>query len=149
MMNKIYKLIAYMTVSALISWIAHVNNSSFFESFNGLLIPLLATLLTINITTSSLVAGELRKIKKESPQCNIGKSTDEIKRTFKVQIFLIASLLIIFIIKDCGFITQCVDAKWVAIIVNGYVIAVFSYFLEIIYDLGRSLFDIITFNSSK
>lgn len=148
-MNKFCKIVTYIVISAFISWVAYVNDSCFFESFNELLIPLLATLLAINITTSSLVAGELRKIKKENPQCDIGKSTNEIKYIFKIQIALIASLLIIFIIKDCDFITQCVDAKWVAIIVNGYVIAVFSYFLEIIYDLGCSLFDIMTFNSSK
>lgn len=148
-MNKIYKLIAYISVSALISWLAYSNGSSFFESFNGLLIPLLATLLAINITTSSLVAGELRKIKKEHPQCDIGKSTNEIKRIFKIQIVLIASLLALFIIKDCGWIKQCIDQKWITIFTNGYVTAVFIYFLEIIYDLGCSLFDIINFNASK
>lgn len=149
MMNKIYKFIAYISVSALISWIAYSNNSSFFESFNGMLIPLLATLLAINITTSSLVAGELRKIKKECPQCDIMKSTNEIKRIFKIQIALIASLLVIFIVKDSCWLSQCVDYKWIAIFVNGYVTAVFIYFLEIIYDLGCSLFDIVNFNASK
>jgi len=148
-MNKIYKLIAYVAVSALISWIACENNSSFFKSFNELLIPLLATLLTINITTSSLVAGELRKIKKECPQCDIGKSTNEIKQTFKIQIFLIASLLVLFAVKDCNFIKQYIDQQYITIFVNGYVIVVFGYFLEIIYDLGCALFDIINFNSSR
>ncbi len=100
MMNKIYKLIAYIAVPGLIGWIAYVNDSSFFESFNGLSIPLLATLLTINITTSSLVAGELKEIMKEYPLCDIGKSTNEIKRTFRIQIFLIASLLVLFIVRD-------------------------------------------------
>ena len=149
MMNKIYKIIAYAVVSVLISWIAYASDSSFFESFNGLLIPLLATLLAINITTSSLIAGELRKIKKENPQCDIGRSTDEIKRIFKIQIVLIASLLVLFIIKDCRWIKQFVDEKWITIVSNGYVIAVFVYFLEVIYDLGSSLFDIINYNASK
>ena len=138
-----------MVVSGFISWTAYVNGSSFFESFNGMLIPLLATLLAINITTSSLVAGELRKIKKEFPQCDIKNSTNEIKRIFKIQIFLIASLLFLFIIKDCDFIQEYINQQYITIFVNGYVIAAFGYFLEIIYDLGCSLFDIINFNSSK
>lgn len=148
-MNKIYKIIAYIAVSICLSWIAYVNGSTFFESFNGLLIPLLATLLAINITTSSLVAGELRKIKKEFPQCDIGKSTKEIKRIFRIQIWLIASLLILFIGKDCSFIVNNIEKHYITVISNGCVIAVFCYFLEIIYDLGCSLFDIINFNSSK
>lgn len=105
--------------------------------------------MAINITTSSLIAGELRKIKKENPQCDIGRSTDEIKRIFKIQIVLIASLLVLFIIKDCRWIKQFVDEKWIIIVSNGYVIAVFVYFLEVIYDLGCSLFDIINYNASK
>ena len=148
-MNKAYKIIAYIAVSGVISWIAYINGSSFFESFNGLLIPLLATLLAINITTSSLVAGELRKIRNEYPQCNIGKSTNEIKRIFKIQIFLIVTLLILLIFKDCSFVEDNIEDQYVTIFTNGCVIAVFCYFLEIIYDLGCSLFDIINFNSDQ
>lgn len=148
-MNKIYKIIAYLAVSCFLSWLSYSNENSFFIGFNNIVIPLLATLLAINITTSSLIAGELRKIQTANPNSKIKDAKYEIKRIFKTQLFLICSLLGLFIIKDCSLIVEYIEQKYIDIAVNACVVGVFIYFLEIIYDLGCSLFDIINHNSSS
>lgn len=146
-MNRIYKIIAYIAVPGVLSWITDGSGNTFFDNFNNIIIPLLATLLAINITTSSLIAGELRKIQLVNPECDLVDAKTEMKRIFKVQLCLILGLLFVFLIKDCSFIKNNINNQWVQIFVNGSVLAVFGYFLEIIYDLGCSLFDIINFNS--
>ena len=148
-MNNICKIFTYVVGSILISSMATCNNSTFFDDFNDFLIPLLATLLAINITTTSLITGELTKIKKIAPNCDISRSLTEMKKTFKAQIILIGSLILVYIVKDCSFILTYIEKDIVEIGTNAYSIAVFAYFLEIIYDLGCSLFDVINFNSSN
>lgn len=147
--NRFYKGIAYIAICGGLSWVANFNSSDFFDSFNEVIIPLLATLLAINITTAALIAGELRKIQSEYPSVKIGDSKTEIKRTFKVQIFAICSLVILMIIKDWSWLIDSLGQTTIDIIFNGYVIACFCYFLEIIYDLGCALFDIINSDSSS
>jgi len=146
-MNRVYKIIAYLTVSLLLSCLIFWGDNSFFNSFLQNIIPLLATLFAINVTANSLVTSELNKLKIAHPEANIRNPLKEIKKVFLAQIVIILALFFILILRDflSGINFPCKNI--VTIVTNACVIGSFFYFLEIIADIGKALFMIIDFNS--
>ena len=73
----------------------------------------------------------------------------EIKWTFKIQIFLLCILFISLILKEASFFNQQNYKIWTDLISNAIIVGIFGYFLEIIYDLGVALFQIIETNKNN
>lgn len=151
-LRNIGKFTIYALISCSISFLTFWSKSNFISNFSNTIIPLLSTILTINITTSALLSSEIKKFILNTPnsETHFKDTITEIKWTFKIQIILISSLFIILIIKDIPFLTSTEELKkWNQIITDAYVIGVFIYFLEIIYDLGIALFQILEHNKNN
>lgn len=146
-MNRIYKIIAYIAVSLFLGYLAYVGNGCFFDEFLKSIIPLLATLLAINITTSALIIGELSKLKDNHSDADLTTSNKAIKRTFITQIVLILALLLVLLIRDILLTLNISIKDYVVLLSNVFVFGAFLYYLEIIYDLGKALLGIVNFNN--
>lgn len=147
-MREFGKFILYVMISSIVSGIAYWSGSKFINEFSGSILPLLSTILAINITTSALLSGEIRKFVTHVPNTEpaFNETIKEIKWTFKIQIFLICILFLILILKDAEILKSLEYYGWIEFISNTVVVGVFGYFLEIIFDLGVALFKIINHN---
>jgi hypothetical protein len=146
-MNSLYKIIAYIAVSLFLGYLAYAGNGCFFDEFLKSIIPLLATLLAINITTSALIIGELSKLKDNHSDADLTISNKAIKRTFITEIVLILALLLVLLIRDILLTLNISIKDYVVLLSNAFVFGVFLYYLEIIYDLGKALLGIVNFNN--
>lgn len=143
-MNKVIKFIAYLAIASLLSFIANTGDREFIKEFSLNIISLLATILAINIPTSTLIITEINRIKEK---VNI-QSTATFKELKHGLIMQIAVLVCLFILKIvCSFISNknILDESLMNTISDTFAIAAFIYYLEVIYDLGIALFDLITF----
>lgn len=143
-MNKVIKIIAYLAIASLLSFIANTGDREFIKEFSSNIISLLATILAINIPTSTLIITEINRIKEK---VNI-QSTATFKELKHGLIKQIAVLVCLFILKIvCSFISNknILDESLMNTISDTFAIAAFIYYLEVIYDLGIALFDLITF----
>lgn len=144
MKNSICKIITYITVSFVLSFIGYKEEDGFLNQLSIFIIPLLATLLAINITTMALVAGEIRKIIEKFNDSSIfEKSKKEISAVFTTQLILFIILFFLLIIREKEIACIPNYNYWKIIISNGFMIAVFGYYLEVIMDSGKSLLEIL------
>ena len=143
-MNRAIKIIAYLAVALLLSYMANNGDREFIKEFSSGIISLLTTILAINIPTSTLVISEINRIK---DKINIQPSATfkELKHGLIMQIAVLGCLFVIQIV--CSFLKNknIVEDSVLNIISDSFVIAAFIYYLEVIYDLGIALFDLITF----
>lgn len=142
-MNRAFKIIAYFSVAFVISYIANQHCTDFIDKFTENVISILGTLLAINIPSATFIVSELYKINKEfEVNLDYNRITKELKNTLIKQIVLLMMLIIIFAtcdyFKDNGYIKT-------SIISGGFSIAVFFYFMEVIYDLVVAIFIIFKF----
>ena len=136
-MNRAIKIIAYLAIASLLSYLANNGDREFIKGFSSNIISLLTTILAINIPTSTLIISEINRIK-EKMDIHSTATFNELKHGLIMQIVVLVCL---FVIQ-----TLCAFLKNKNIIVSdSFVIAAFIYYLEVIYDLGIALFDLITF----
>lgn len=143
-MNRAIKTIAYLAVALLLSYMANNGDREFIKGFSTGIISLLSTILAINIPTSTLVISEINRIK-EKINLEPTATFKELKHGLIMQIAVLGCLFVIQIV--CSFLKNknIVENPILDIISDSFVIAAFMYYLEVIYDLGISLFDLITF----
>ena len=143
-MNRAIKIIAYLAVASLLSYLANNGDREFIQGFSSNIISLLTTILAINIPTSTLIISEINRIKEKTDIQPIA-TFKELKHGLIMQI---AVLICLFVIQTvCGFLKNknIIGESVVNIISDSFVIAAFIYYLEVLYDLGIALFDLITF----
>lgn len=151
-MYRFGKICAYTIVSILISTLVYFGNGTFFLSFINDLIPLLATLFAIYLTANTLVTIEINRIKDKYPAADTLPTTKEIKRIFIIQLILILILIMVFVVRDfllnIKIQIELINIHMIIMIIsNAFAVSVFGYFLEAIYDTGKTLFLLIDFNS--
>lgn len=142
-MNRIFKIIAYLSVAFVISYIANQNSSGFIDKFIENALSILGTLLAINIPSTTFIVSELYKIKKEfNLNLDYNKIINELRNALIKQIALLIMLIVTFAL--CDYFKENSYIK-TSIISGGFSIAVFFYFMEVIYDLVVSIFIIFKF----
>ena len=151
MLRNFGKFILYLILSCAISGLAYWTGSDFINKFSESILPLLSAILAINITTSALLSGEIKKYISNIPNSEscFDDTIKEIKWTFKIQIFLLCILFVSLILKEASFFNQQDYKIWTDLISNAIIVGIFGYFLEIIYDLGVALFQIIETNRNN
>ena len=150
-MNRILKIIAYFSLSYILSNLANDGCSDFIDKLTENIISILTTILAINIPTSMLVVSEILKIKKDYEE-DIDPTIifKELKHGLIMQIFVLCSLIVILcccdylINKDIIF-----NNNQIKVISGTFVMSSLIYYMEVIYDLGVSLFEILSFNNKS
>ena len=145
-MNKIFKIISYLSVSLFFSYLESLGSGIFFDNLKNNIIPLLATLLAINITTGALISTELKKFTSQFPNASSIDVSKELRFSFIIQLISLVFLFIVLLINDI--ITKEITyIKYSEYLTNTIIIGVFLYYLEIILDLGKALFKILNANN--
>ena len=85
MLRNFGKFILYLISSCAISGLAYWTGSDFINKFSESILPLLSAILAINITTSALLSGEIKKYISNIPNSEscFDDTIKEIKWTFK------------------------------------------------------------------
>lgn len=153
-MNRIYKIVSYIAISLLLGYMAYEGNGDFIKEFLKNIIPLLATIVAINIPTCALLVNELHKLKNQYLNIDVSEICKEMRLSIIVQLLLIVMLVCFLIIRDFLLnqnfvISNFIYIKYINIAVNSFAIGFFIYFLEIVWDLGKALFKLIQFNIKK
>ncbi|WP_302559195.1 hypothetical protein [Phocaeicola coprocola] len=142
-MNRIFKIIAYLSVAFVISYIANQNSTGFIDKFIENALSILGTLLAINIPSTTFIVSELYKIKKKfNLNLDYNKIVNELRNALIKQIALLMMLIVTFAL--CDYFKENCYIK-TSIISGGFSIAVFFYFMEVIYDLVVAIFIIFKF----
>ena len=137
-MNRLLKIIAYSAIAIVLSYIANISDREFIKGFSSNIISLLTTILAINIPTSTLIVSEINRIK--------NKIDIQTEPTFE-EIVILICLFIIQII--CNYISGKMPLFifFTNLISDAFAIAAFLYYIEIIYDLGIALFNLISYKT--
>lgn len=102
--------------------------------------------MAINIPTSTLIVSEINRIKNKidiQPE----PTFEELKHGLIMQIVILICLFIIQII--CNYISGKMPLFifYTNLISDAFAIAAFLYYIEIIYDLGIALFNLISYKT--
>lgn len=146
-MNRIIKIIAYIACAYFLSEIANNGSREFITKFSENIISILATVLAINVPTSFLIVSEILKIQREYDNVDASKTFKELKHGLMTQIFVLCSLISIFCCCDSFINKNIIDNHIINVISGTFAIASFIYYMEIIYDLGVALFQLMEFNN--
>ena len=136
------RLCLYIIVLPTLTYFTSVNpQNNFFTTFiNSSLLSLLVTLTAIYMTSISLIAVELNRLSASQKNIECEQFISELKSIFIMQIILIIISFITFILKDYLLIRISNYSSHIIYISNYLFMAVFSYFIEALYDMGKTLF---------
>lgn len=143
-MNRGLKVIAYLAIAIILSYFANIGDREFIKQFSLNIISLLATILAINIPTSTLIISEINRLK-EKANIQACSTFKELKHGLIMQIAVLFCLFIIQI--GCNYAKTKLPfcTLKISIISDSFAIVAFIYYLEVIYDLGIALFELLSF----
>lgn len=122
--------------------------SCFVDKFAENILALLTTLFAINIASSTLIAGKLREIQ-DSTGHDFAKTKKQLKRSFYEQIIFIGIAFFIGIIRESNYLQLSFNLNDLKLICDSLLFFCFIYYLDIIRDIGKSLFDLLDFDNNK
>lgn len=138
----------FIAVSTLLAALVYKLESKFADTFAANLLALLTTLFAINIASSTLIAGKLREIQSQTghPFTNTKKN---LKSTFYEQIWMIALALMFGLIRESQYLKEVFGSGYLIATSNAVLFFTFIYYLDIIRDIGKSLFDLLDYNPNS
>ena len=144
-MNKIKDIIFYIVIGTGLYYLNYNLKSNFLPHFlQEQLIPLLGTLLAINIANSTLLLSKLEDIlSKQEIQPNstiFSKTKQEVRNNLKEQIILICIALLALIVWESPLHSQLENIAGVICTV------ILTYALAILWDTAKAVFIILNFS---
>ena len=125
-MNRAIKIIAYLAIASLLSYLANNGDREFIKGFSSNIISLLTTILAINIPTSTLIISEINRIK-EKMDIHSTATFNELKHGLIMQIVVLVCLFVIQTL--CAFLKNknIIEESVINIVSDSFVIAAFIY----------------------
>ena len=147
-MNNIYKIVTFASISIFFAFLAFKLQSSFADKFAENILALLTTLFAINIASSTLIAGKLREIQEQTGH-PFTRTKQNLKRSFYEQIVFIGLAFIFGILRESKILQTTLNPDTLKVICNSVLFFTFIYYLDIIRDIGKSLFDLLDFGDNE
>lgn len=147
-MNNIYKIVTFVSLSIFFAFIAFKLQSSFADKFSENILALLTTLFAINIASSTLIAGKLREIQERTGHA-FTRTKKSLKSSFYEQIILIGLAFIFGLLRESKVLQTSLNIETLKVICNSVLFFTFIYYLDIIRDIGKSLFDLLDFGNNE
>ena len=147
-MEKAYRVISYIFISGLLAFLISIGSGEYFKIFRSNSVALLTTILAVSISATSLVSGELSKLKRKYPNANLADVFGNLEEKIITQIVMILLLLTTYIVKDIIIKNECAILQWYEVANDAILIAALLFSLETIYDLGKGLIELLNFNHS-
>lgn len=150
-MSSIYKGVTFALVSCLAVLLSNYLESTFLKSFNDDFIALITTIFAINVASISIIYTKLKDLTLIEPEKEIdnkvydkvmehfSNAKNKLKNGFRTQIILIGLTFLLQILLNSEIIINC----WVSVF-NTITILIFLYFLDLTYDLGKSIIELFT-----
>lgn len=139
-----YKIISFLALSILCAYGSSKLDSSFVDKFAENILGLLTTLFAINIASSTLIAGKLREIQDKTGH-TFPMTKKSLKNSFYEQIFFIGLVLIFSILRESKIIQDYLSHDVTKIICDSVIFLSFIFYIDVIRDIGKSLFDLLDF----
>ena len=147
-MNNFYKIVAFLSISVLLAFIVMKLESTFADKFAENILALLTTLFAINIASSTLIAGKLREIQ-EKTGYQFKKTKKSLKSSFFEQIIFIGLAFLFGLLRESNYLKTILDCEYLKLICNSILFYTFISYLDIIRDIGKSLFDLLEFDEKE
>lgn len=147
-MNNFYKIVAFLSISVLLAFITMKLESSFANQFAENILALLTTLFAINIASSTLIAGKLTEIQ-EKTGFQFKKTKKSLKNSFYEQIIFIGLAFLFGLIRESSYLKTIFDCEYLKLFCNSILFYTFISYLDIIRDIGKSLFDLLEYNENE
>ena len=122
--------------------------SNFVEKFSENILALLTTLFAINIASSTLIAGKLREIQDKTGH-SFPKTKKSLKSSFYEQIVFIGLAFIFSMFRESAILKNVFEEANLKLVCNSILFFCFIYYLDIIRDIGKSLFDLLEFDNTE
>ena len=147
-MNRFYKIVAFLSISAFIAFSVMKLESTFADKFAENILALLTTLFTINIASSTLIAGKVREIQ-EKTGYQFSKTKKSLKGSFYEQIIFIGVAFLFGVLRESEYLKTNLNCEYFKLVCNSILFYTFISFLDIIRDIGKSLFDLLEYNENE
>jgi hypothetical protein len=147
-MNSLYKLIAFLTISFGFAFLTMKLGSSFVNKFAENILTLLTTLFAINIASSTLIAGKIREIQ-DTSGVDFHNTKKNLKNSFYEQIILIAIAFIFSMLRESKYLKNAFSECTLILLCDTILFFSFIFYIDIIRDIGKSLFDLLDFDNKK
>lgn len=140
-MKTFYKINVCFVFSLILNYLSCKLQSNFLDNFlNGNIIVIQITLMAITITTYTFLISKLEEISKEYPKI-FSPVYRELKKTMYEQLICIGLSMTILIFKDSCIISNYLGEN--SIIIETLLTTCFMYSLEMLRDVGNSIFILI------
>lgn len=146
-MNDFYKIVTFVSISAFFAFIVMKLESNFANNFAESILALLTTLFAINIASSTLIAGKLREIQQKTDH-KFTKTKKSLKSSFYEQIIYISIAFLFGIFRESKYLENLLDSANLKLICDSILFFTFISYLDIIRDIGKSLFDLLEFDEN-
>ena len=144
MKERIKSALAVISISILVNGTAKFLGSDYLSNFlPGNIVLILITLLAINITTMSVIMTRIKEIM-EKFGGNFSESVSEMEYTLKEQLSLIILAVFILVLKESPLVQTLIPHH--AFMFSTILTAIFIYAIDILHDIGQSIFQIIRFD---
>ena len=147
-MNSFYKIVAFISISAFLAFIVMKLESTFADKFAENILALLTTLFAINIASSTLIAGKLREIQ-EKTGFQFKKTKKSLKSSFYEQIIIIGIAFLFGVLRESDYLKTIFDCEYYKLVCNTVLFYAFISYLDIIRDIGKSLFDLLEYDENE
>lgn len=143
-MNSVYKVISFWVIGFLLSYLSEKMQSTFTDAFAQNILALLTTLFAINIASSTLIAGKLSDIQDRTAQ-TFEKTKFNLRRSFYEQLVIIIIAFIATLLRESKVLQKSCSADSIHLYADAVLFGCFIYYVDIIRDLGRALFELLNF----
>ncbi len=147
-MNRIYKIVTFICISALLAFFVMKLESDYADKFADNILALLTTLFAINIASSTLIAGKLREIQDKTGY-DFPETKKNLKSSFYEQILFIGIAFVFGLLRESKYIQNVMNVETIKFICNSVLFICFIYYLDIIRDIGKSLFDLLDYKEDE
>jgi hypothetical protein len=147
-MNNIYKSIAFFTTTFVFTFITVKLQSSFGDNFAENILSLLTTLFAINIASSTLIAGKIREIQ-VATKIDFLKTKRSLKNSFYEQIVLIVIALVFSMFRESVYLQSVFSLFTMKLCCDTILFFCFVFYLDVIRDIGISLFELLDFDRTR
>lgn len=146
---SIFRYIGYLVVAILIGWISFLGgeDGDYIQQISGSIIPVLLTLVVLNITLTTSAINELIKTKSDNIDLNLNPAIDSLRRNVLIEISI---LTVAFLFLSCkGFLILKFPhlASLLNVASNSIIAFALLYFGLVILDTTMGLYTLIKNNS--
>jgi hypothetical protein len=144
-MNLNFKeIFSYLLIAIIFNIISHLLGTKYlFAYLSTNIITIQITIMAISTAIRGLVVSKLQEVKNKFPETSLKPITKALLFSFKEQIFLLATSILLNTIADSKISNKLIFSEYFDFVIEVSLFFVFVYAVDILWDTGKSIFVII------